>query len=331
MTAAFLHTGPLGAAQLGQHLQDAVSEIARWMDEFGPYEPHRSLDVDTAALAAAHAELTERLRDNYPFFHPRYIGQMLKPPHPAAVLGYVTTMLINPNNHALDGGPATARMETRGRRATRDDVRVRRAPRPPDQQRHHRQPRGAVRGARAAPRHGHRLQRRRPLHPQPHVPPARRPGTRRRHRRARTHGPRRARGAAARRLRRHGRHDRRHHRARRDRPDRRGRRAVRPLTAPASTSTPPTAASSGSSPTTPPTAWRPRRSARSPTATPSSSTRTSTACSPTAAELCCSATRRWPPTTCTTRPTPTSPPTRCTSGRSPWSAPAPARPRRRSG
>jgi glutamate/tyrosine decarboxylase-like PLP-dependent enzyme len=36
---------------------------------------------------------------------------MLKPPHPAAVIGYVATMLINPNNHALDGGPATAQME----------------------------------------------------------------------------------------------------------------------------------------------------------------------------------------------------------------------------
>ena len=36
---------------------------------------------------------------------------MLKPPHPAAVIGYLTAMLINPNNHALDGGPATARME----------------------------------------------------------------------------------------------------------------------------------------------------------------------------------------------------------------------------
>jgi glutamate/tyrosine decarboxylase-like PLP-dependent enzyme len=106
-----LRAGPAGAQQLGHHLQDAVGEIARWMDEFGPYAPHGSLDVDATALAGAHAELTTRLRDNYPFFHPRYIGQMLKPPHPAAVLGYVTTMLINPNNHALDGGPATARME----------------------------------------------------------------------------------------------------------------------------------------------------------------------------------------------------------------------------
>ncbi|MGH3393299.1 MAG: pyridoxal phosphate-dependent decarboxylase family protein, partial [Streptosporangiaceae bacterium] len=56
-------------------------------------------------------EFTGRLRDNYPFFHPAYAGQMLKPPHPAAVAGYLTAMLINPNNHALDGGPATGQME----------------------------------------------------------------------------------------------------------------------------------------------------------------------------------------------------------------------------
>jgi glutamate/tyrosine decarboxylase-like PLP-dependent enzyme len=36
---------------------------------------------------------------------------MLKPPHPAAVAGYVAAMLINPNNHAFDGGRATAAME----------------------------------------------------------------------------------------------------------------------------------------------------------------------------------------------------------------------------
>jgi glutamate/tyrosine decarboxylase-like PLP-dependent enzyme len=57
-------------------------------------------------------ELIERLRDNYPFFHPSYAGQMLKPPHPIAALAYFLAMQINPNNHALDGGPATAKMET---------------------------------------------------------------------------------------------------------------------------------------------------------------------------------------------------------------------------
>jgi glutamate/tyrosine decarboxylase-like PLP-dependent enzyme len=77
----------------------------------GPFAPHPSLEVSDERFGAAFAEFTERLADNYPFFHPRYAGQMLKPPHPAAVAGYLAAMLINPNNHALDGGPATARME----------------------------------------------------------------------------------------------------------------------------------------------------------------------------------------------------------------------------
>jgi glutamate/tyrosine decarboxylase-like PLP-dependent enzyme len=36
---------------------------------------------------------------------------MLKPPHPVAVAAYVAAQRINPNNHALDGGPPTSQME----------------------------------------------------------------------------------------------------------------------------------------------------------------------------------------------------------------------------
>ncbi|MBV8082229.1 MAG: aminotransferase class V-fold PLP-dependent enzyme [Candidatus Eremiobacteraeota bacterium] len=36
---------------------------------------------------------------------------MLKPPHPVALAAYLTAARINPNNHALDGGPATAALE----------------------------------------------------------------------------------------------------------------------------------------------------------------------------------------------------------------------------
>ena len=75
------------------------------------FASHPAMKIPSAAFDTAHAELVSRLRNNYPYFHPRYIGQMLKPPHPAAVVAYLTTMLINPNNHALDGGPATAAME----------------------------------------------------------------------------------------------------------------------------------------------------------------------------------------------------------------------------
>jgi glutamate/tyrosine decarboxylase-like PLP-dependent enzyme len=54
---------------------------------------------------------SERLQDNYPYFHPLYAGQMLKPPHPVARLAYWLAQWINPNNHALDGGRATSAME----------------------------------------------------------------------------------------------------------------------------------------------------------------------------------------------------------------------------
>jgi glutamate/tyrosine decarboxylase-like PLP-dependent enzyme len=96
---------------LQRWLSNAVAAIEEWQDGFGPYEGDPSLLVSDERFAEAFGELTGRLRDNYPFFHPSYAGQMLKPPHPAAVAGYLAAMLINPNNHALDGGPATGRME----------------------------------------------------------------------------------------------------------------------------------------------------------------------------------------------------------------------------
>ncbi|MGI5492570.1 pyridoxal phosphate-dependent decarboxylase family protein [Microtetraspora malaysiensis] len=92
-------------------LDQAVTANETWSRAFGQVTPHPSLLVDDERFGAAFALFSERLRDNYPFFHPRYAGQMLKPPHPAAVVGYLAAMLINPNNHALDGGPATAAME----------------------------------------------------------------------------------------------------------------------------------------------------------------------------------------------------------------------------
>ena len=101
----------LGMDDLAEQLHAAVRGVAEWMAGYGDVDPHPSLAVEAGALAQATAELRTRLRDNYPFFHPRYVGQMLKPPHPAAVIGYLSAMLVNPNNHALDGGPATARME----------------------------------------------------------------------------------------------------------------------------------------------------------------------------------------------------------------------------
>jgi glutamate/tyrosine decarboxylase-like PLP-dependent enzyme len=105
--------GELGSAgfDLRPWLARSIDAHERWMEQFGPFEAHPSMVLNEEALADAFARLQERLVDNYPFGHPRYLGQMLKPPHPVAVVGYLSAMLINPNNHALDGGPATARME----------------------------------------------------------------------------------------------------------------------------------------------------------------------------------------------------------------------------
>ena len=96
---------------LDRWLSAGLQAVAGWQEGYGGFDRHPSLDIPDDRFAAVFAEFTGRLRDNYPFFHPSYAGQMLKPPHPAAVAGYLTAMLINPNNHALDGGPATARME----------------------------------------------------------------------------------------------------------------------------------------------------------------------------------------------------------------------------
>jgi len=56
-------------------------------------------------------EVARRMKDNYPYFHPFYAGQMLKPPHPMARLAFMLSLWINPNNHALDGGRASSRLE----------------------------------------------------------------------------------------------------------------------------------------------------------------------------------------------------------------------------
>jgi len=78
---------------------------------FSDLPAHQSKAPGSERLAEALNATAERLRDNYPYFHPLYAGQMLKPPHPVARLAYALAMWINPNNHALDGGRATSAME----------------------------------------------------------------------------------------------------------------------------------------------------------------------------------------------------------------------------
>src|ERR1700678_358406 len=73
--------------------------------------PEAESGLDLNAAAGVLETVAHRLGDNYPYFHPLYAGQMLKPPHPIARAAYALAMSINPNNHARDGGRASSQME----------------------------------------------------------------------------------------------------------------------------------------------------------------------------------------------------------------------------
>ena len=96
-------------------LHDPVPELlARATEaleaEFGTL-PEFQAWLDSGAVLEVLEETAHRLGENYPYFHPLYAGQMLKPPHPVARAAYALAMKINPNNHARDGGRASSTME----------------------------------------------------------------------------------------------------------------------------------------------------------------------------------------------------------------------------
>jgi glutamate/tyrosine decarboxylase-like PLP-dependent enzyme len=91
--------------------RQTIETVRRWEAGWPAFPVHPTLVVSQEGASEVLEELGRRLQDNYPFFHPTYAGQMLRPPHPAAIAAYLMAMQINPNNHALDGGPATAALE----------------------------------------------------------------------------------------------------------------------------------------------------------------------------------------------------------------------------
>lgn len=86
--------------------------LARLRAGFASLPAHEAAPAeDDPAVNRVLTEVADRLRDNYPYFHPLYAGQMIKPPHAVARLAYALALWINPNNHALDGGRASSAME----------------------------------------------------------------------------------------------------------------------------------------------------------------------------------------------------------------------------
>jgi len=88
-------------------LQSGLEKLEAGFADLPEFTP----EFDPVALGEVIDEVALRMQDNYPYFHPQYAGQMLKPPHPVARIAYAMSLWVNPNNHALDGGRASSAME----------------------------------------------------------------------------------------------------------------------------------------------------------------------------------------------------------------------------
>ncbi len=88
-------------------LRGALETLAEGFSDLPQFE----YEFDWEPMKDVLRQAAERMQDNYPYEHPLYAGQMLKPPHPVARMAYAMSMWINPNNHALDGGRASSAME----------------------------------------------------------------------------------------------------------------------------------------------------------------------------------------------------------------------------
>jgi len=88
-------------------LEKALVKLESGFDELPAIEQN----YDLKGIEDVMMQVAESMQNNYPYFHPYYAGQMLKPPHPIARVAYMLSLWINPNNHALDGGLASSNFE----------------------------------------------------------------------------------------------------------------------------------------------------------------------------------------------------------------------------
>src|SRR5260370_2563325 len=95
------------------------SEVAKKLDNgFRRLPAFQNQSPGMAGLAEVLNATAERLQDNYPYFHPLYAGQMLKPPHPVTPLPDALAIGLNPTNHPLDGARAPPPTHTEAPPAT---------------------------------------------------------------------------------------------------------------------------------------------------------------------------------------------------------------------
>ncbi len=90
-----------------KYLEQALAVLEQGFETLPAFDS----SAQPARMRQVLNETASRLQNNFPYPHPLYAGQMLKPPHPVARLAYMLALYINPNNHALDGGRASSAME----------------------------------------------------------------------------------------------------------------------------------------------------------------------------------------------------------------------------
>jgi glutamate/tyrosine decarboxylase-like PLP-dependent enzyme len=82
------------------------SEITFYKDK-----PDDYINIDNDRFNSIFEEFLRRLEVSTRSFHPRYFAQMTKDPTIPALVGMFAGSLLNFNNHAYEGGPATTEME----------------------------------------------------------------------------------------------------------------------------------------------------------------------------------------------------------------------------
>lgn len=107
--------GPKGEnlSLLRSFIDKILSEQQSWRENYFSCDPslYQKKNYTNEKLEREFEKFIKRSKEHFPFFHPRYAAQMAKDPAIPTLLGYLTFMLSNPNNHAYEGGPVTTEME----------------------------------------------------------------------------------------------------------------------------------------------------------------------------------------------------------------------------
>lgn len=117
----FIKTGPAFLGPRGENSEYLKSLLSHIIDQHKSHRANRfqdpavgrpsSINLNEDGLFQELGKLLGLLKHEPPFFHPRYLAHMLNEPSIAAIVGYFTFMLSNPNNTTYEAGPVTTELE----------------------------------------------------------------------------------------------------------------------------------------------------------------------------------------------------------------------------